>query len=397
MPRDMEEPKFLADPNHRKRTLKRELCGLVNRKVANRHTFAKCDVLRISTNFACMARTLTEDMTDDDIVDRAKAVPEHHFDNHECCGERCRRKPQHVGPIAEAEHKARRRKCHRHKERDAKLHSMSQQKIARFVTVDALREVCHNMDANVNESLNDTIAWIAPKNKVHSGTASLSNRICIALCITSVGTMEFFKRLFNWFGVTVTEDICHFLEAQHLRRAKRIAKTKTADGKKKRARKFCDKLTEHTVVAKKERKKRQSTHRSGIGMDGGHSSSDDRSDAPTTNKNKAQQKSKATAADKGVDTPKFCNKCQEHGHCRPSSRLCEHCKPRKRSDQFKSSTPEQTADERKVQTERDADESDVLDEMPLVDDGDSSDFFSAEEHSSGCGDESDDVQASGVT
>jgi len=202
-----------------------------------------------------MARTLTEDMTDDEIVNKAKAVLEHHFDNHQHCGKWCRRKSQYVGPITKAEHKARRRKYYRNKERDAKLYSVLQQKIARFITVDALREVCHNMDTNVNESLNNTIAWVAPKNKVYSGTASLSNRMSIALSITSLGTMEFFRRLFDEFGITMTEDVRHFLEAHHLRRAKRIAKSKTVDGKKKRARQFHEKLIEHTLVAKKERKK----------------------------------------------------------------------------------------------------------------------------------------------
>jgi len=76
--------------------------------------------------------------------------------------------------------------------------------------------------------------------------------------------------------------------------------------------------------------------------------------------------------------------------------------PRKAAgNKFKSkkgSTPEQAADERRAQAERDADELDVLDEMPLVDDGDSSEFFSAEEHSSSSGsDKSDDVQEAGIT
>lgn len=377
LPSDMEEPKFLADPNHRKRTLKGELYRLVNKKVADRHTLTKCDVLRISMNFAYMARTLKEDMTDDVIVERAKAVLEHHFDNHEHCGDWCRRKPQYVGPITKAEHRSRRKKYYRNKERDTKLYNLLQQKLARFVAVDALREVCHDMDTNKNESLNNTIAWIAPKNKVYSGTASLSNRICIALCVTSLGVLPFFEEVFKQFGIVMTDDVRHYLEGLHLRRAKRIAKTKTTAGKKKRSKKFHDKLIEHTVVAKRERKKRQSTYKSGVGMDGGYSSDDDNSD-----------KDKATASKKkptapGTDMSKYCKRCEQHGHSRASSKLCKHYKPKRGGFKSKDkATPQQTAHDEKVQTERDADELDVLDEMPLVDDCcDSSDFFSAEEYS----------------
>ena len=266
LPGHIPEPKFLADPNHRKRTLNTEMYRLVNKKVNDRHTFTRCDVLRLSTNFAYMARTLTEDMTDEQLTTRAKAVLEHHFDNHEHCGDWCRRKPQYVGPITKAEHKAQKKKFYRHKERDTKLYTTLQQKLARFISIDALREVCHDMDTNVNESLNNTIAWLAPKNKVYSGTLSLSNRICIALCISSLGTMVFFQRVFDSFGINMTTNVRHYLELTSVRRAKRIARTKTAEGKKKRARKFHDKLIEHTLIAKKERKKRAATHKSGIGL-----------------------------------------------------------------------------------------------------------------------------------
>jgi len=258
-------------------------------------------------------------------------VLEHHFDNHEHCGDWCRRKPQHVGPITKAEHKANKKKCYRHKTRDAKLCSVLQQKLARFTSVEALREACHDMDTNVNESLNNTIAWLAPKNKVYSGSSSLSNRTCIATCISCLGTLVFFEQVFDSFGVQMTTDVRHHLELTNVRRTKRIAKTKTAEGKKRRCRKFHDELIEHTKVAKKERKKRAATYKSGIGMDGGCSSSDDSSDG-NNEKPKAQakgKKKKDAAAGSRVDMTKFCSRCKEHGHCRASSKLCKHYTPRK--------------------------------------------------------------------
>jgi len=48
-------------------------------------------MLRLSTNFAYMARSLpTREVND--FEDAGKAVVEHHFDNQECCGDWCNRK-----------------------------------------------------------------------------------------------------------------------------------------------------------------------------------------------------------------------------------------------------------------------------------------------------------------
>jgi len=180
LPRDVPEPGFLADPNHRKKTLKGELCGLVNKKVAKRCTLTCCDCVRLSTNFACMARTLVNKPVDQ--FERCgKAVLEHHFDNHEHCDDWCRRKDQ---TIDERQQSAKRCHC---KTRDVKPHSLLQSRTARFATRAALSEVGHGMDTLLNESLNNSIAWLAPKNKVCSATLSLRNRVDLAVIINGIG------------------------------------------------------------------------------------------------------------------------------------------------------------------------------------------------------------------
>ena len=91
LPSNIPEPIFMADPNHRKKTLKGELYRLVKKKKADRLTMTKCDCVRISTNFAYMVRTLY-DAPQHEYEDRGNAVLEHHFDNHQHCGAWCRRK-----------------------------------------------------------------------------------------------------------------------------------------------------------------------------------------------------------------------------------------------------------------------------------------------------------------
>ena len=88
LPKHLQQPIFLADPNHRKKTLKNALYTLEGKKVKERLTMTRCDVIRIGKNFAFMARTLPF-REEDEYVNCGKAVLEHHFDNHEFCGEWC--------------------------------------------------------------------------------------------------------------------------------------------------------------------------------------------------------------------------------------------------------------------------------------------------------------------
>jgi len=85
------EPKWINDPNHQKKTLKGELCGLTSKTVDVKKGMTKSDCMQISTNFAYMMRTLPG-KDPNQFVDAAKAALEHHFDNHQCCGDFCRRR-----------------------------------------------------------------------------------------------------------------------------------------------------------------------------------------------------------------------------------------------------------------------------------------------------------------
>lgn len=116
------------------------------------------DCIRLSRNFAFMARTL-EGKTDNDMIKAGQSVLQHHFDNHQCCGDWCRRKTE------SKEERARKQHFYRSKAKDNELYEELQQILRRFITLDALKEVAHSMDTCANESLNNTISWVAPKNK----------------------------------------------------------------------------------------------------------------------------------------------------------------------------------------------------------------------------------------
>ena len=85
------------------------------------------------------------------------------------------------------------------------------------------------MDTCANESFNNTISWLAPKNKVYCGIHSLNNHISIVIGITTPGTFKYFEELFQKLGIELTPDVVHFLTIKSTHRKKRIDKAKTTE------------------------------------------------------------------------------------------------------------------------------------------------------------------------
>ena len=213
IPGHVPELTFKADPNHGRKILTNELCDLAlknkttpeerEKKIQKKQqrlieeakqkgkpapnfkddkkdyewnlTMTKMDVRQLSKNFGYMIRTLKNKNTDEEMLNSAAAVLEHHFDNHKFCGSFCRRKAkQESGKLDEGKH------C-REKGKDDLLCERLQSMLKRFITLDASKEVTHSLDTCANESFNDTVAWVAPKNKVYAGSNSLCNRMSVAI------------------------------------------------------------------------------------------------------------------------------------------------------------------------------------------------------------------------
>jgi len=351
IPGHMPEPSFKADPNHRRKILTNKLCNLAPKNKTSpeeRHkqlekkrlkveeeakkkgkdppifkeevkqhdwnlTMTKMDVRRLSKNFGFMIRTLKNKTTDEEMLDTAEAVLEHHFGNHKRCGVFCRRKIElEEGNLDEG-------KFYRDKKKDELLYNKLKSIIARFITLDASKEVAHSLDTCANESFNNAMAWVAPKNKVHAGSHSLKNRMSVAIGTKTLGINSCYHGLFEKLGIKLTPDISHYLAVKSNVRQKRIVETKTTECKKKRKAGEYRRLKDDTTEAKKARAKRDgSVYKPGIGMTGGYD-----------NENVEQEAN--------VDTTKTCSKCKQPGHLRPSNKLCQHYVPRNR--QKKKSVP----------------------------------------------------------
>ena len=123
--------------------------------------------------------------------------------------------------------------------------------MARFITKEALDEVGHGHDTQVNESLNNTISWYAPKNKTYSGTWSLWNRIAIALGVHSIGAKDHFQRLLSKLGIKITPAVEHYMTKQEPTRTRRMETFKKKAVKQERNKKLHDKLKQWTEELRK--------------------------------------------------------------------------------------------------------------------------------------------------
>jgi Zinc knuckle len=202
------------------------------------------------------------------------------------------------------------------------------QKISRFITVERLKEISYGMDTQVNESFNNTVSWFAPKNKVYCASASLSNRLCMAVGIHSIGLTRFWTRVFKTFSITVTPGITHFLQAKDTVRSNKHAKSKTTAKKKDRMKKRIDKMQDEEAIAKMERSKREGTYRRGTNMDefgaNGYTEEELRQYALAHPKGTSR---KRKSSEKQMDVR--CKHCDLFGHTTTRSRQCLKYKPPK--------------------------------------------------------------------
>jgi hypothetical protein len=314
LPGHVPEPRFVADPNHRRKGFLGELIKMDTSNVSAKFTMTRMDSTRLGTNFGYMARALKA-KPQAEWITAAEAVLEHHFDCHETCGPWCPRRGE-----TEAQRSAS-KKYYRCKERDAKLYTQLQEKMSRFISIDKLEEMAHDMDTNMNEAFNNICTWFSPKNKVFAGSGSLNNRIALAVGINSIGVLPFYSRLFHKLGIVMTENVEHYLRNKEVARINHIATGKTSLAKKEKNKLKYLKLKEHTRIAKIEFHKRAGTYRKGMNVDDPFGELLNGKEAVVTGGNAATTTS-GTNKRKNRDA-EFCEWCGKNSHLTKRHRLCD--------------------------------------------------------------------------
>ena len=71
-------------------------------------------------------------------------------------------------------------------------------------------------DTQKNESMNNVIAYVAPKNKTMSHSMSLNNSISCVVGISIFGFKTYWKQVFDLMGIQTTQTFKQFLQAETL-------------------------------------------------------------------------------------------------------------------------------------------------------------------------------------
>ena len=257
----IKEPRFLADPSHRKKTFRNRLYKAKGsrRSQAQENLIHEVDILRLTRNFAYMTRQL-KDKPKEEWAVAGKAVLEHHFDNHTGCGDFCRRKKELAQGLKKDT------KVYRSKERDKDLYDLLVPILGEFITIERLEEIAHGWHTNVNESFNNSSSYIAPKNRVFAGSQSLRARLSIALGIKLDGFDQFFRKVFQALGIEMEPGVWHYLKWTGDWKRQHRARTQTTEYKKKRQAKTNEKIKAYVEQLRQARKKND-LYRTGVAMD----------------------------------------------------------------------------------------------------------------------------------
>jgi hypothetical protein len=136
----------------------------------------------------------------------------------------------------------------------------------------------------MNESINNTISYFAPKNRVYCSIRSLQNRVAIAVSVLSLGFVEYFQRLFKALGIHMTPNIVHFLKLKERQQKYRIEKLKKTETKRQQNKSKFERLKDLETKAKRARDKGDGVYKTGINMETG--APDDSKRRKTTTKKK---------------------------------------------------------------------------------------------------------------
>jgi hypothetical protein len=251
--REYPEPGWLNDPSHRGKTLGGDLRSIEKQPKAISKGINKVDCIKLHRNFGYMVKQLKE-CPQEEWVERGQAVLEHHFENHvHCDSSWCHRKQRSSADLETDRKKT--GKYYRCKERDKNEYQLLKAVIDKYITMERLKEVAHGFSTQMNESMNNSIAWLAQKNKTLSGTCSLAVRIHLAVGITLVGYEQYIAQLCERMGIELTNGTAHHLRALWKAKDCHSTKQKKLSTKRQRQEGKRAKLEQEIQAAEKKRRK----------------------------------------------------------------------------------------------------------------------------------------------
>lgn len=249
------------------------------------------------------------DKTIDDLTTAVKSVLEHHFNNHEFCGDWCQCKGKTEEELKDLKLKYRDKSIH------AKFYAQLQPIFQKCL--DKIADVHHTYNSNINEGFNKLICKFVPKDRNFNGTKEYETRINIAVCIDSVGYLETYVDLFNELDMKLCYNLVQKLHSMDTRKKYKRKYQQKIELKRKRIQTFHDKLRKGELQLRTARKKEE-MYFSGMNYHGTAEAEIDTLQVSNSTGEKKSKKNKQNG--KKNDTP--CKSCGLYNHRRKSSLKC---------------------------------------------------------------------------
>ncbi len=271
---NIEEPKFLADPSHRKRVFARAIYNLAS---------APVKVSRVSKGLAghlkycygaCVKRY--RHLTVEELSQKVYNILEHICDNHDNCDESwCYdAKAKALGKQYKAPPE------HRIKKDDTVTYQQLKKIFDQYANLEQMGYCNHPYDTQTNESLNQAIATLAPKNTCYSGTISLYSRIALVIGIHNLGHVEHFNVLFETLGMAMTHNLMVYLDGKQRKKQKKQEYQRRLDVKVRRSQ--TQKKSREEVF----KERTDNSYGTGVGLTAGIKANSNRKTVDSNGKNK---------------------------------------------------------------------------------------------------------------
>jgi len=157
-------------------------------------------------------------LTVEELSQKVYNILEHVCDNHDKCDESWCYNAKAKAPGKQYKAPAE----HRIKKDDTTTYQQLKKIFDQYANLEQMGYCNHPYDTQTNESLNQAIATLAPKNNCYSGTISLYSRIALVIGIHNLGHVEHFNLLFETLGMAMTPNLMVYLEGKQRKKKARI-------------------------------------------------------------------------------------------------------------------------------------------------------------------------------
>ncbi len=279
--RNIPEPKWLADPSHRIKVIMKPVFALAKKPMKD-SPVTMSDAKRLKLYVSAYIRTnrIKPNMTKETMLKHIWCTLDHLFDDHSlCCPTFCWKKKEErqsnqeqskessnssAGvqlcqpcstpatstnlPYATPQVHSLRRQIGYY--RDKKLHKVAYQQLRNalqpYFTLQGMSEILHSYNTQLNESLNTTVSYCAPKNRYLSSSIELATRVAMVAGTVSLGKAGLMKRIYK--RCDISDENCPFidsLEKEDKKMNKKRIREQKQNFRSQRARKKYEKFMEY--------------------------------------------------------------------------------------------------------------------------------------------------------